>query len=449
MKSLYWKIFLAFWAVIAVAVLITATVNRIVFDDNLASARLSSLQKEMHSLHHDAAASLSRGGEPALRDWLDDHARNNPGPPIYVIDGRGEDLLGRPLPPRLRRHLAVTARNPEQGDSWHHRAGPAELVATNGEHYRIVLPPFRPRLGPWSMRPQSRAVFPVILLLVSGLVCFLLARYLTSPIRELSATGRQIANGDLGARVGGGVAKRGDEFGTLARDFDLMAERIQALLDSRDRLLRDVSHELRSPLTRLKIASALLRNKTGPEGSADIDRIEREADSLNALIGQILAYSRIQSQDIKTKGPTDLDAVLSGVVEDACFEGRARGIAVDYEAAELPLVIGNERMLNSALENVVRNALNHARERVEVRATHGKDMIHIVVSDDGAGAAEADLPLIFEPFFTGTRNESESGAGIGLAIARRAVELHGGSISARNGCRGGFEVEIEIPVGHA
>ncbi len=446
MHRLYWKIFLAFWSVIAVAVLITVTVNRIVLDDDLARTRMKSMQGSIQLLQRQAQAALTGGGEAALRGWLREHVEEKPGPPLFVVNGRGEDLLGRPLPPRLQGHLAAQGDGHTRGAGQRRAFSPAELLGPEGEQYRLVLPPFRPRLGTWSMHPQSRALFPAILLLVSGVICLLLARYLTRPIAELSVAGRRIANGDLGARVGGGVARRRDEFGDLARDFDDMAERIQASLDSRERLLRDVSHELRSPLTRLALAAALLRSRVGPEATADIERIEHEAENLDQLIGQILAYSRLQSQESVADEAIDLNALISRVVDDARFEGHTRAVAFQYDPVILPSIAGNATLLGSAIENVIRNALHHAQHQIDLSVNNAGDAIEIIVRDDGTGVDDAELPRLFEPFFTASRSSAVHGAGIGLAIAQRAIELHGGRISARNLQSGGLEVRIEIPV---
>ena len=225
-----------------------------------------------------------------------------------------------------------------------------------------------------------------------------------------------------------------------------MAERIQALLEARDRRLRDVSHEWRSPLTRLTTASALLRKKTGPDALTDIERIEREADNLNRMVGQVLAYSRLQSQENVTEEPVDLGTVLDSVVDDARYESRARDIEVDYRPCAYPAVTGSEQLISSAVDNVIRNAIHHASRRVEVSTTQDANMVCIVVRDDGPGVTTEELRRLFEPFFTGSGDERASGAGVGLAIASRAIELHGGSISACNHTAGGLEIRIELPL---
>jgi len=320
----------------------------------------------------------------------------------------------------------------------------AVLFGPDGARYRMMVPPLNPRFGGWIGSPASRLLFPLVLLVVSGVACLLLAKHLTRPLRALGAAGRSIAAGDLTARVEPPFADRGDEFGVLARDFNEMAGRIQAAVENRERLLRDVSHELRSPLTRLNIAAELLRQKAGPETAPAVDRIERETHNLDQLIGQVLAFSRVSSRSAAAREPVDLAALLTAVADDAAFEGRAQDLQVDCDASSLPTITADESLLRSALENVVRNALQHARQRVTVSGRVEDRKVHIVVCDDGPGVGEEDLPRLFEPFFTGSQRRP-GGAGIGLAIAQRSVELHGGRITAHNRAGGGLEVDIELP----
>jgi two-component system sensor histidine kinase CpxA len=442
-RSLYWRIFLAFWAVIVITVAVTMTVNRIATSDEAARARIAALQASMVSLERDAARELAGGGEAALRAWLAEHERLDPSPPLLIIDEGGNDLLGRPVPPP-----GAWRRGPEGLPRVGPRPRPmfhAEIFGPDGTRYRMLVPPFSPRFGGWFASPISRLLFPLVLLVVSGVACLLLAVHLTRPIRALGAAGRQIAGGNLAARIPAPVAARRDEFGELARDFNEMAARIQALVESRERLLRDVSHELRSPLTRLNIATELLRKKAGPEHEAALDRIERETRNLDLLIGQVLAFSRVQSQAAPSRGPVDLAALVGSVVDDAAFEGRAQGLELAVQGEALPTITADEGLLRSALENVVRNALQHARQRVTLAGALDDGWIRIVITDDGSGAEPADLPRLFEPFFTGSRGRRPDGAGIGLAIAQRTVELHGGSIGARNAADGGLEVTISLP----
>jgi two-component system sensor histidine kinase CpxA len=299
------------------------------------------------------------------------------------------------------------------------------------------------------MRPGARLMFAFVLVFLSGGACLLLARYLTRPIRTFRETGRQIGGGDLTARIGPAIAGRRDEFGALARDFDQMAARIEALLNAQRRLMRDVSHELRSPLARLQAAVGLIRQKSGDESSPDLDRVDREAENLNALIGEVLQYSRLQDRSDVTRETTDLTELVADVVADARYEGQANGRDVVFEAGEPILADIDPALVHSAIENIVRNALQHSNAKTTVTLTRVDDpapAAHLEIADDGDGVGDEDLDRIFEPFFTTKTTGAAAGAGIGLAIARRAVELHGGFIRAGKGASGGLVVEVTLPL---
>jgi signal transduction histidine kinase len=301
------------------------------------------------------------------------------------------------------------------------------------------------------MRPGARLMFAMVLVLLSGGACLLLARYLTRPIRTFRETGRQIGAGELSARIGTKIGARRDEFGALARDFDQMAARIEALLNAQQRLMRDVSHELRSPLARLQAAVGLIRQKSGDEANQDLDRVDREAENLNALIGEVLQYSRLQDRSDVSREKTDLTELVADVVTDASYEGQVSRRQVVFEPGEPLWADIDAALMHSAIENVVRNGLQHSNEKTTVTLSRSDELppvVRIEISDDGAGVEEQDLARIFEPFFTTKPSNASSGAGagIGLAIARRATELHGGTIRAFRGSSGGLTVEIALPI---
>ena len=449
MTRLYWRIFISFWLVIIMTVIVTVAVNSIVFRDELVNTRFKVLRDSLEILSRQAQQALDEGGEDGLRDWLKSRQEQQPMPPLLIIDQAGEDLLQRPLPAGLDRI--------RRGTRPFNRRGPAPgrvrspriqwLEAADGQTYRMLVPGFRPRFGGWFLRPEARALFPFILVLLSGAACLLLSRYLTRPIRALRTAGQRIAAGDLGARVGPSIAKRKDEFGELAADFDRMADRIEELLGSQQQLLRDVSHELRSPLARMQAAVGLIRQKSGDKADVHLDRIEQEAENLNELIGQILSMARLETGVRVDRQPVDLNRLVSEIVEDARYEGESRQKSIAFTPGETCVLEIDESLLHKAIENVVRNAIRHSREHTRVSVDRiPAGGVKITIGDDGPGIDPADEERIFEPFFTRVSDGStaHSGAGVGLAIARRAVELHGGLIRARNADEGGFVIEIEL-----
>ncbi|MDA8239699.1 MAG: ATP-binding protein [Nitrospiraceae bacterium] len=237
-----------------------------------------------------------------------------------------------------------------------------------------------------------------------------------------------------------------------------MASRIGTLLDGQQRLLRDISHELRSPLARLNVALELARQRSGPEAAKPLDRIEREAERLNQLIGELVTLTLLESGAEKIeKMRVDLSHLVQDVVDDANFEAQDSNRSVEIVSSEKIAVTGSEELLRRAVENVVRNAVRYTDEgtAVEVglfcRQERGRTAAVIRVRDHGRGVPEAALTQLFRPFYrvADARDRQTGGTGIGLAITERAVNLHGGTVKASNDPAGGLVVEIELPLAGA
>jgi len=292
---------------------------------------------------------------------------------------------------------------------------------------------------------------PILAVGISGLICFLLTRHITSPLFELRRGAETIAAGNLSARVPVSLRERRDEIGQLGRDFNCMAERLESLVDSHKRLLGDASHELRSPLSRLLVALGLTRKANSEEMPELLDRVALEAKRLDSLIGQLLTLSRIESgSHMAAASSIDLTALVHEVVADADFEAGAYSRSVGVTASEEGTVSGSEELIRSAIENVVRNGVRFTREgtAVDVSIRRERDRAVIRVRDLGPGVPETMLKEIFLPFrriqtIQGIQSE---GSGLGLAIAHRAVAANGGKIGARNAPDGGLIVDIEIPL---
>jgi two-component system sensor histidine kinase CpxA len=277
---------------------------------------------------------------------------------------------------------------------------------------------------------------------------------MTSPLARLRKAAQSLAAGDLTARTGAPLRGRSDELAELMRDFDRMAERIEGLVESQSRLLKDVSHELRSPLARLNVALGLARQKASPEVDGSLNRIETEADRLNQLIQRLLTISRLESgTDGVHKTKLSLRELVEHVARDAEYETPGRGCEVSADPTDEFLVEGDPELLRSAIENVVRNATRYTAEGTVVeirleRQTNESGVEAVVrVLDSGPGVPNEALEKIFQPFYRldDARNRQTGGAGLGLSIADRAVRLHGGQLRASNRPEGGLEVEIRIP----
>ncbi len=306
----------------------------------------------------------------------------------------------------------------------------------DGKYWFIVIP-HQNAVG-WFLEWQHIWIFAMIILM-----CWGLAYHLSSPIRKLQSAVEQFGRGDLASRA---VSKRRDELGGLARTFNQMADRIQTLVTAERRLLMDISHELRSPLARLAVAVELARG--GADRDVSLDRIQKEADRINAMVGELLEITRAEGDPGHRKHETiSLAELIAEIVEDNRLEaGPHTSIALKINGD--CTVEGDPELLRRAVENVVRNAIRYspAGQAVEVDCASSDGRVHITVCDRGPGVPESSLPLLFEPFYRvdSDRNRNSGGVGLGLAIARRSVEIHRGSITAKNG-NPGLCVEIDLP----
>ena len=322
---------------------------------------------------------------------------------------------------------------------------------SDGAASYVLVAMLPPRLGLW-----SRA-FLTSLVLMSGLLSYVLARQLTSPVVHLRTVTASFARGDLAARLtDGGLLARRDEIGGLARDFNHMASQIEVLMKAQRRLLADVSHELRSPLTRLRLGLGLIRQRTPADSHAPLTRMERDVNRLDDLIGQLLALSRLECLGEPPRlEPIDLPALVQEIAGDADFEARVMQRRVRVLECAPCSVQGARDLLRSAVENVVRNAVRYTEPGTDVliRVSPERDgrAAAIVVEDHGPGVPAKDLPHLFEPFYQvdEARERDAGGTGLGLAITRQVVAVHGGSVSAAARPGGGLALRITLPVAGA
>jgi two-component system sensor histidine kinase CpxA len=344
----------------------------------------------------------------------------------------------------------------------------SRVPGTNGKSYVFVAglpnrppgsdrPPFPMGGGPLGFlltQPRILVLILAAVVLMSGIVCYGLARYLTGPLRRLGVSARQLADGDLTVRVGSVVHNRHDEMGDLGRDFDFMAEQIESLVSSQRRLLRDMSHELRSPLARLNVAVGLVRQRTGADIGWVLDRIEREAQRLNDLIGQLLTLARLEGgTKAKEETQIDLAALIHEIVADAEFEAQSSKRQVRLLSCDECTTTGTPELLRSAIENIVRNGIRYTPEGSQIEISllceqhDGKRRAVVRVRDHGPGVPEDSIDDIFRPFYRvdDDRDRQTGGVGLGLAIARQAIRVHGGTITAANAPDGGLRVELNLP----
>ena len=450
-RGVFLKILLWFWAsLVLVALALELTITATSTPVEVRVARFSDKVLDGHA--REAVAILDREGPRGVARFLTD-LEHTTRIHAVLLDPDGHGVSGRTVP---RKALKVARRALASGQTEMDADGQTAVKARavtvdEGRRYVLVaaLPIGLMRLlhdGPTAQALRLLAVFAT-----AAAACYGLARYVTRPLAILRGATRALARGDLAVRVGSTVGHGTDEFTELGRDFDRMAERLDALVTAERRLLRDISHELRSPLARLNVALGLGRQRAGDDQAA-LDRIEREAERLNSLIGQLLMLARMESGVATVvREPIDLVAIVHDVVEDAAFEAKSRGRAVEITETCDARVSGDPELLHSAVENVVRNSVRHTREGTAVEVSMGRAgaaRVWIRVRDHGGGVPEEALPNIFQPFYRvgDARERGTGGVGLGLTIVHRTIRLHDGTVRAVNvPGGGGLVVELTLP----
>ncbi len=430
LKSLYVATLVAMIGIFSLSFLVFQTiavrVQKISIDPTF--DRMDELQLE------SARDMYATGGQKALNNYMTTLNRIFHGS-HYLLDGRGRDLVSGEDRADLLPGAPATKWRIRADGRWviAHRSGDGQFwFAAEG-------PLDRPRI--WTFLPYYFLVIGA-----TGLLCWLAAVGVVSPIRRIASTIALFGQGDLSIRV---KTNRPDEIGQLGRSFNQMADRLERLIVNERRLLGDISHELRSPLARLKFAIKLAR--TSPDTKSALDRVERDIDRITSLVSDIVEIAFVEG-DPALQGAENvrLDDIVEAVVLDCAVEAQLRGCAIELEGAIAGEVLGSRELLRRAVENVVRNGIRYAPRGSAVRVSMMQVDEHnamITVRDNGPGVPEAMLTRIFDPFFRveAARNSNGGGSGLGLSIAKRAIELHYGAIAARNASPG-LCLEITIPL---
>ncbi len=453
MRSLFFKIFVIFWiAQSLIFAISTALIVRHRFEspDVLFDGLHSSLQNDARR----AAMAYETGGCPAVSAFgaeIEQH--------IGLKDSSANDLcnpFGLPLP-SASEEFPDRITSSQSGTQFIWRV---PVTSSSGKQYVFLLS--RPRVEKEhslldDLMHFASPTLPVGIV-IGGLTTFVLVLFFTRPIVRLRRAARELAQGNLKSRVELPQARSrvssGDEVSALIHDFNHMAERLESLVGAQQLLLRDVSHELRSPLARLSVALELAREDAGPAMTANLDRIERETERLNQLIGQLLTLSSMEALErIKDFRPVSLNQLIGSMIPDAQFEARQRECSVQFHAQGEYTVMGNQELLYRAIENVVRNAIRYTEGGSEVEismAETGRQddrLVSIEVSDHGPGIPADQMEAVFRPFHRVDRARSPEtgGFGVGLAIADRAVRLHNGTMQALPRAGGGATIRLTLP----
>ncbi|WP_221312901.1 ATP-binding protein [Granulicella aggregans] len=371
---------------------------------------------------------------------------------IFLLDGFYKDVLGASLT-NEGLSVARAARNDQ-----------LVMLGNNIAAYKLVSASGRPYILLIYLRKSVRIAliealwgrnlpYAVGLMLLVTVLCFALAYHIAAPIHSIQSTARKVAQGDLKARVPGRVAKRFDELSALAKDFDSMVDRLESLIEAQRSLLNSVSHELRSPLARINLVVAMLRERCAVDANDMLEHLDRDVARIDLLIGQLLALSRMESGLSSTeREDVDLVQLVEWTVADCNFETEASDKSVSFSArAECSIKNADPHALRSACENVIRNAVRFTQSGTNVEVVLDRDKLELLailtIRDYGPGVPEAALSAIFQPFYRiEVEGQSPDGNGLGLTIAAEAIRLHGGTITASNLRPTGLEVTIRLPI---
>ena len=455
MRSLYWKIFLSFWLATILIIVTTAWVTSEITQKSSIPAR----EREfMDSYTNAAIVTFEAGHRKALAKWLEKTGLSKH-MHLFLLTNHGE-IIGNEKIPDAVKNISVNFVD-DQLDEGIFKSGHLivshEIISTSGSAYRLAAVSEKPLTHfvqiPWA----GLTARLLIAMFISGLICYLLSIYLTQPLRSLRLAAQSLATGKLNTRVGRLAGHHKDEIAELSYEFDSMAEQLETLIKSKQRLLQDISHELRSPLARIHIAIELGRKKSNLLAKSEFDRIESECLRLNTLIGEALDFARLdQSTNAINKLPVHLPLLLENIIHDGDYEfandtHTPRVILEKNEDCNLML---DARLIHRAIENILRNALRYSPKDKPVIVSLYKDTLQknvcIDIEDSGPGVPNEQLAKIFNPFYRvdTAREKKTGGYGLGLAIAKQAIELHNGTIQATNRKQGGLLVHITLPQDH-
>ncbi len=450
--KLFVKIFLWFLATIALMVIVVMFITRTFQTDPMFSRWQRGARNQMSIYGGTAAQIYDANGEAGLKTFLGRLRDSETLREVDLVDADGKVVFGEatnmqdfaPVIERTRASNSIEIDTTTTEGS----LGATPVVFADGRQHMLLVR-WAPSRAPSLFFDSPRGYIRLAGLLLTAIIfCYALALYLTSPIRKLRKAAQKLADGDLQTRVAESVGRRRDEISDLARDFDVMAERIESLITSQQRLNRDISHELRSPLARLNVGLEIAKRRSDPDMLPIFERIEKESTCLNDMISRLLILAKLETgADDVERVRLDFAEIVRDVAADAEFEAEANDKFVAVSSADSCPVMGSENLLRSAVENVLRNAVRYTAEKTLVDVSLKADNGHAIlrISDHGGGVPEEELPNLFRPFYRvgEARERKTGGIGLGLAIAERAVKAHKGTITAKNS-NGGLMIEIRL-----
>jgi two-component system, OmpR family, sensor histidine kinase CpxA len=451
---LFLKIFSWFW-VSALVIIGILFVGRRVMD--LRPTDSSSMYTSVASLvAAEAAHAYESGGPMEFARFANSLAAGHK-TEVFLLDEFNKDVLSQAISKDALRLARQTGKDQlvTKYVPLFERIAAYKFVSRSGHPYTLMIYEHSLGLNLTGALLSAGIPFLLGLLFVVTVLCFWLGYHIATPIHSIQSAARRVAQGDLSARVPYAVSLRRDELAALAVDFDSMVERIETLIRTQRNLLTSVSHELRSPLTRLNVSLAMMRKHASQEASDICERMERDVARIDARIGHLLTLSRLEAGlSLGQRENVNFTLLVQEVVADGNFEAQSLGKSVSLQSSsDVVLETADSLALRSACENIVRNAIHFTRPGTEVNValdvdnTASSRQVFLTVRDQGPGVPNDALQNIFSPFFRiDGPGRREEGNGLGLAIALEAIRLHRGSITASNLNPEGLEISVRLPV---
>ncbi|MBL4833844.1 MAG: HAMP domain-containing histidine kinase [Pseudomonas sp.] len=442
---LFWKVFAVLWLATLLVGGSGFLVSRTLQQDWL----LLQFHPQLKDFAEELTELYETGGPAVAQAWLaDQRGANRFRAQLY--GGDGQPLLTGTLP-QLPRFAQPPPADGRSRSTRHGRMFQLSWSSERADYHLSLFVP-APELFRWQRTPLALIANIALAMLLLGIVSLLLSRYLTAPLRQLGIAAQSLAHGRFESEKLNRIGRRRDEIGELSRHFNQMGERVQTLLDSQRQLMRDISHELRSPLARLRVGLAL-----GNRSALSADdplwlRLDRECSRLDALIEDILTLSRFDSQD-QPAARFALDPLVAGCVEDTRF--LAPDQRIELLGSTDCQLLGWHDQLGSAVDNLLRNAVRFSPAQGLIRVTlqniaknaaqQTKSACQIIIEDAGPGVDDSWLERLGEPFLRLPGQADNSGHGLGLTIARRAISIHGGTLAFARSDLGGLQACITLP----
>jgi two-component system sensor histidine kinase CpxA len=453
MYRLFLKIFLWYWLTAWAMIAIVLLGSRLTGMRQVSAPNMYATVAPI--LAEEAVKAYESGGPEAFVRFSQGNDRRDHERQLFLLDGFYKDVLSRPLS--------------DDGLRVAHAAKDGQLVVFRGHiaAYKFVSSSGHPYILMLYLKSDLRQIgdvllgaglpFTISLILLVTLLCLGLAYHIAAPIHSIQSTARRVAQGDLKARVPSFVSRRFDELAALAKDFDSMVHRLDSLIQTQKKLLNSVSHELRSPLARINLSLALLRTRFSADSDDLFQRLDRDVERIDLLMGQLLTLSRLEAGfSSAEREDVDFAQLVEEVAADGNFEAQALGKSVSLQTiGSIVLPDADSHALRSACENIIRNAVRFTPPGgdvqivLEIDRSAPEPLSLLSVRDRGPGVPEDSLQAIFQPFYRINGNaEATGGNGLGLAIASEAIRLHGGRIRAQNLQPTGLEIIVQLPVAY-